>query len=128
MEAQTARDGTLTSSLGNESSESVKANDPLYRRYTVMMQICAATNTKEDMSRAMSIAFEVSDKIIHGNMKPSPKTFQLMYQCVQNFLDQNPEEERQELLQRVFEPAARHGITRGEILRRKSQPSMKASL
>ena len=66
------------SSLGNESSESVKANDPLYRRYTVMMQICAATNTKEDMSRAMSIAFEVSDKMIRGNMKPSPKTFQLM--------------------------------------------------
>lgn len=133
MEAQTVRDGTLPNSLGNESSESVKANDPLHRRYTIVMQICAATLTKEDMSRAMSIAFEIYDRMIRGNMKPSPKTFQMMYLCVLNFLDQNPEEERQELLKRVFEPASRHGIARGDItgwykeqFRRKSHLAAKA--
>ncbi len=115
MEAQTSTDGILTGSLVNESSESVKANDPLHRRYTLMMQICAATNTKEDISRAMSIAFEVLDRMIRDNMKLNPKTFHLMYLCVQNFLDQNPEEEKQELLQRVFEPASRHGISRADV-------------
>ena len=75
MEAQTPRNGILAGSLGNESSESVKSNDPLHRRYTVMMQICAATNTKEDISRAMSIAFEVTERMIRGNMKLNSKTF-----------------------------------------------------
>jgi adenylate cyclase len=115
MEAQTPRNGILAGSLGNESSESVKSNDPLHRRYTVMMQICAATNTKEDISRAMSIAFEVTERMIRGNMKLNSKTFQLMYFCVQNFLDHNPEEERQKLLQRVFDLASKQGIARADF-------------
>jgi hypothetical protein len=131
MEAQ--RNGTLIGSIGNELSESVKANDPLHRRYTVMMQICAATNTKEDISRAMSIAFEVSERLV--NTKLNPKTFQLMYLCVQNFLDHNPEEERQKLLQRVFDLASRQGVTRADItswhketLKRKNHLGAKAFL
>lgn len=62
----------------------------------------------------MSIAFEILDRMI-CHTKPSVRTFRSLFVCVQNYLQVHPEEERQELLQRVFEPASRHSISKGEL-------------
>lgn len=116
MEVQTARDRTLSGVLGDESSESVKPDDILQKRcYPLLMKICALSNqTKVDTSQSMSIAFEISDRMMCYT-KPSAKTFQSLFVCVQNYLEVHPEEERKELLRRVFEPARRHGITKEEL-------------
>ena len=110
----------------NEESESIDdiydtSMRPKNSFYPLVLKICAATRVKQDMSRAMTIAFEIYDKIIEHGMKPSPKTFELMYTCVVNFLDQHPEEEKDKLLQRVFDPASKYGLTRKELLSRHKQ-------
>lgn len=83
------------------------------------MRICAFTHEKQNMPRAMHIAFEIYDRMTVGRIKPSPIVFELMYVCVRNFLDQHPEEEKQGLLlQKVFEAATKHGITKSELVKR----------
>ena len=108
MEVQTARERKLSGVLNDESSESVIPDDILQKRcYPLLMKICAfsSNQTKDDTARSMSIAFDILDRMmIHK--KPSLWTFRSLF---------IPEEERQELLQRVFEPASRHGITKGEL-------------
>lgn len=117
MEVQTARERKLSGVLNDESSESVIPDDILQKRcYPVLMKICAfsSNQTKDDTARSMSIAFDILDRMM-CHTKPSLRTFRSLFICVQNYLEVNPEEERQELLQRVFEPASRHGITKGEL-------------
>jgi len=120
-EAQDGRNRTFCDSIFDESSEAFETSgsmDAHIRMYPVMLKICAATHEKQDMSRAMAIAFEIYDKMINGRIKPSPRTFEMMYMCVKKFLDHHPEEERQGMLQKVFDPASKHGITRGELMGR----------
>lgn len=116
MEVQTAREQKVSDVLGDESSESVIPDDILQKRcYPVLMRICALSNqTKDDTARSMSIAFEILDRMI-CHTKPSVRTFRSLFVCVQKYLQVHPEEDRQKLLQRVFEPASRHGITKGEL-------------
>ena len=135
MEAQAGRKRIFSHSLSDESCEFVENSDvfdksmqPHIRMYPLMMKICAATREKKDLSRAMAIAFNIYDKMKQDRIKPSPGTFEMMYMCVKNFLDHHPEEERQGLLQKVFEPASKHGITRGELMGRHKQSIPKGHL
>ena len=118
MEVQIARERKLSDVLDNESSESVIPDDILQKRcYPLLMKICALSNqTKDDTARSMSIAFEILDRMM-CHTKPSVRlrTFRSLYACVQNYLEVHIDEERQELLQRVYEPASRFGITKGEL-------------
>ena len=43
--------------------------------------------------------------MIDEDIDPNPKIFELMYACVKNYLDEYPDEQRQGLLQKVFELA-----------------------
>jgi Ca2+-binding EF-hand superfamily protein len=124
MEARAGKD-EFFSSRGSESYDTFatsevldRSSDPQIQMYTTMLRICAATNEKADSSQAVSIAFEIYDKMIQGNIKPGPKTFDSMYTCVKTFLDQHPEAESQALLQKVFKMASKHGVSRGEVLGR----------
>jgi hypothetical protein len=118
MEVQTVRERKLSDVLSDESSESVIPDDILQKRcYPLLMKICALSNqTKDDTARSMSIAFEILDRMM-CHTKPSLRlrTFRSLYACVQNYLEVHIDEERQELLQRVYEPASRYGITKGEL-------------
>ncbi len=125
MEARTGKDDFFSSSRCFESYDAYATSDVLDRSsdhqiqmYTVMLRICAATHENLNSSQAMSIAFEIYDKMVQCNIKPGPKTFELIYKCVQNFLDQHPEAERQVLLQKVYKMANKHGLSRGELLGR----------
>ena len=126
IEVQAGRDRTFSVSLdGYEEFETRDVFDRSMlthvRMYPLMMNICAATYNKHDSSRAMAIAFQIYDKMLYDRIKPSLGIFEMMYICVRNFLDHHPEEERKGLLQKVFEPASKLGITRGELMRRHNQ-------
>jgi len=112
----------------------IKASDPWDRpnltrvqMYSSMMNICAATYVKQDVSRAMTIGFKIFDKLKHDRIKPSLQRFEDLYRCVRNFLDHHPDEEKKRLLKKVFDPASSHGITRGELIGRHKQSLRKAS-
>lgn len=120
MEAQTGRNDFFSGSQGDGGqAEAINASDeamkPHMQMYATILKICAATHEKADIPRAMSIAFQIHDDMISRNIKPSPSSFHSMYSCVIKFLDQHPEEEREELLRRVFESAGKHGVSRGEL-------------
>jgi hypothetical protein len=125
MEARAGKDDFFSSSRSLESYEAFatsdvldRSSDPQIQMYTVMLRICAATHENLSSPKAVSIAFEIYDKMIQCNIKPGPKTFELIYNCVQNFLDKHPEAERQVLLQKVYKMANDHGMSRGELLGR----------
>lgn len=126
MEARTGKDDFFSSTRCLESYDAFatsdvldRSSDPQIQMYTVLLRICASTtHDKLDSSQAVSIAFEIYDKMIQRNIKPGPKTFESMYACTKRFLDQHPEAERQVLLQKVFKMASNHGISRGELLGR----------
>ena len=133
IEVQAGRDRTFSASLTDyEEFETRDVFDRSMlthvRMYPLMMNICAATHKKHDTSQAMAIAFQIYDKMLHDRIKPSLGTFEMMYTCVRNFLDHHPEEERQGLLQKVFEPASKLGITRGELMSRHNQLLRKGDL
>lgn len=130
MEAQAGRDRSQLPSLleGEEPDVFDRSMQSHVRMYPLMLKICAATTEKQDMNAAMAIAFQVYEKMIQDTIKPNPKTFEMMYTCVRNFLDHHPDEERQGLLQKVFEPASNHGITRGELMGRHKQSQRKGHL
>jgi hypothetical protein len=124
MEARAGKDDFFSSRGGElydpfaTSEVSDGSSDAQIQMYTVMLRICAASNEKADSSQAVSIVFEIYDKMIQGNIKPGLKTFDSMYTCVKTFLDQHPEAESQALLQKVFKMASKHGVSRGEVLGR----------
>jgi hypothetical protein len=91
--------------------------------YALMMEICAAAGAKHDAARAMAIAFEIFEKMRHDRLKPSLQRFEDLYRCVRHFLEHHPEEEKKRYLQKVFDPASSHGITRGELIGRHQQSS-----
>ncbi|KAL9182939.1 hypothetical protein ACHAXT_004218 [Thalassiosira profunda] len=97
-------------------------------RHFLILKICAATKHKEDLPQAVNVAFEVYDKMVENGVKPNARTFEYMYMCVRNYCDQYPEEEQSGLLQRVFEPASQHGITRRELMGRHKQSLRKGYL
>lgn len=85
------------------------------RIYPMMIKICAAAQDKRDTPRSMAIAFDMLKKMEDNELKPGLNVFEMLYASVQNFLQQHPGEEANDLLQKVFVPASRHGVKPTEL-------------
>lgn len=85
------------------------------RIYPLMIKICAAAQDKRDTPRSMAIAFDMLKKMEDNELKPGLNVFEMLYTSVQNFLQQHPGEEANDLLQKVFVPASRHGVKPTEL-------------
>ncbi|KAL3785858.1 hypothetical protein HJC23_008746 [Cyclotella cryptica] len=92
--------------------------------YQIMLKICANTHRKEDTVHAVDIAFETYGKMKRHGVKPTAKTFALMYSTVQNFIyhhPDHPKDEKRRLLERVVDAARMHNMTKGELIGRWQQ-------
>lgn len=88
---------------------------PLKNVYTVMMKICTATQNKLDTPISMAIAFKMLKRMEDNEMRIRRKTFERLYTSVRNFLMQHPGEDENDLMQKVFDPASRYGVTPAEL-------------
>jgi hypothetical protein len=141
MEAQYGRSTeTVTTDKGgdddasDESDEETNVVDDIFDKNMnlkkfcpVLLRICASSRQKEDVSRAMTIAFDTYNKMVQYGQKPSVHTFEMLYTCVINYLEHYPNEDKSALLERVYNPAKEYGISRGELVGRHKQSKLTLS-
>ena len=114
-------DESSDETLESESDDEVydKTMRPNRSFYTLLLKICSHSREKSETSQSMDIAFESYNKMIENGIKPNRATFVLMYQCVVNYLDHHPREDKNKLMQKVFDCAYEHGVTRKEVIERR---------
>ena len=99
--------------------------------YPIMLKICAASEGKQDTARAVDIAFQTYEKMIHRGLKPRGKSFELIYCTVDKYIRNHPELpefEKRKLRDKVFAEAEANKVTRGELIGRWQQVLVRSGM
>jgi len=79
--------------------------------HTLLLKICSESRT----IRGMDVAFEAYNTMADWGIKANTLTFSLMHQCVENYFRHNPGPGKIIELQRIYDLAEKHGISKRQI-------------